>query len=212
MEIEIIDPYNDTWDDTWKEEFRNEKFRKQVEWELEGMAGADYNVVSPPTSLLQPFLLSRRFPLYSFPSSICPKEKKKEGGGGQANSKEKKKKVAFWGPAPAPISLLELGLLLGNPAKKGKVVVCCPKGYVRRGNVEIVCRRLVGGAAFVEELEDVVGWLVREILGTGDTEKSVEKGEGERDLGGKVGGERESEKRWEAKWNKAEETSDGALF
>jgi len=46
--------------------------------------------------------------------------------------------------------------------------------------VEIVCRRYVGGggaAAFVEELGDVVGWLVGEILGTGDTGNVVEKGE-----------------------------------
>ncbi|THV06299.1 hypothetical protein K435DRAFT_711486 [Dendrothele bispora CBS 962.96] len=37
----------------------------------------------------------------------------------------------------APISLLELGLL----AKSGKMVVCCPEGFYRRGNVQIVCKR-----------------------------------------------------------------------
>jgi hypothetical protein len=35
----------------------------------------------------------------------------------------------------APITLLELGL----HAASGKVVVCCPDGYWRRGNVQIVC-------------------------------------------------------------------------
>jgi hypothetical protein len=37
----------------------------------------------------------------------------------------------------SPISLLELGLY----AKTGKVVVCCPDGFWRKGNVEMVCDR-----------------------------------------------------------------------
>lgn len=37
----------------------------------------------------------------------------------------------------APISLLELGLHAGS----GKLVVCCPEGFWRKGNVEIVCAR-----------------------------------------------------------------------
>lgn len=37
----------------------------------------------------------------------------------------------------APITLLELGLF----ATSGKVIVCCPPGYWRRGNVEVVCSR-----------------------------------------------------------------------
>jgi hypothetical protein len=37
----------------------------------------------------------------------------------------------------APVTLLELGLF----AKSGRLVVCCPPGYWRRGNVEIVCMR-----------------------------------------------------------------------
>ena len=37
----------------------------------------------------------------------------------------------------SPISLLELGLF----AQSGKLVVCCPEGFWRRGNVQIVCRR-----------------------------------------------------------------------
>lgn len=35
----------------------------------------------------------------------------------------------------APITLLELGL----HAKDGKLVVCCPDGFWRKGNVQIVC-------------------------------------------------------------------------
>lgn len=37
----------------------------------------------------------------------------------------------------SPISLLELGL----HARSGKLKVCCPEGFWRQGNVEVVCRR-----------------------------------------------------------------------
>lgn len=37
----------------------------------------------------------------------------------------------------SPISLLELGLF----ADSGKLIVVCPKGFWRKGNVDIVCRR-----------------------------------------------------------------------
>lgn len=37
----------------------------------------------------------------------------------------------------APITLLELGLF----ARSGKVIVCCPDGFWRKGNVDIVCTR-----------------------------------------------------------------------
>lgn len=37
----------------------------------------------------------------------------------------------------APISLLELGLC----ARSGKLRVCCPTDYWRRGNVEVVCKK-----------------------------------------------------------------------
>jgi hypothetical protein len=36
----------------------------------------------------------------------------------------------------SPISLLELGL----HAKSGKLIVCCPEGFYRKGNVDIVCQ------------------------------------------------------------------------
>ena len=37
----------------------------------------------------------------------------------------------------SPISLLELGL----HADSGRMIVCCPDGFWRKGNVEIVCAR-----------------------------------------------------------------------
>jgi len=42
----------------------------------------------------------------------------------------------------SPITLLELGLLAGMDGTIAPdVLVCCPPGYWRRGNVEIVCNR-----------------------------------------------------------------------
>lgn len=35
----------------------------------------------------------------------------------------------------SPISLLELGLF----ARSGKLVVCCPEGFWRKGNVDVMC-------------------------------------------------------------------------
>jgi len=37
----------------------------------------------------------------------------------------------------SPITLLELGLY----AQSDKIIVCCPKGFWRKGNVDIVCSR-----------------------------------------------------------------------
>ena len=37
----------------------------------------------------------------------------------------------------SPISLLELGLF----AKSGKLIVYCPEGFWRKGNVDVVCKR-----------------------------------------------------------------------
>ena len=37
----------------------------------------------------------------------------------------------------SPITLLELGL----HAEKGNLIVCCPDGFYRKGNVEIICHR-----------------------------------------------------------------------
>jgi hypothetical protein len=50
----------------------------------------------------------------------------------------------------APITLLELGLF----ARTGKGVVCCPEGFWRRGNVEIVCRRY--GVRTVETVDGLI--------------------------------------------------------
>lgn len=50
----------------------------------------------------------------------------------------------------SPISLLELGL----HAMQDNVLVCCPEGFWRKGNVEIVCERY--DVPFYESLEDLI--------------------------------------------------------
>jgi Nucleoside 2-deoxyribosyltransferase like len=59
--------------------------------------------------------------------------------------------VMYLDPATkSPVSLLELGL----HARGGKLVVCCPDGFWRKGNVDVVCERY--GIARVESLPDLV--------------------------------------------------------
>jgi hypothetical protein len=50
----------------------------------------------------------------------------------------------------SPISLLELGLF----GRTGKLIVCCPDGFWRKGNVDIVCARYA--ITQVETLEALV--------------------------------------------------------
>ena len=58
----------------------------------------------------------------------------------------------YFAPATkAPITLLELGLF----ARSGKLLVCCPNGYWRKGNVEIVCARY--RIPLMANLEELIG-------------------------------------------------------
>lgn len=62
--------------------------------------------------------------------------------------------IFYFAPgSQSPITLMELGLYAGS----GKVVVCCPKGFWRRGNIQIVCRR------FNIPLVETLSGLEREI-------------------------------------------------
>jgi len=49
----------------------------------------------------------------------------------------------------SPISLLECGMYL----RTGKLIVCCPQGFWRKGNVDIVCRRY--GVSQVDTLSEL---------------------------------------------------------
>jgi hypothetical protein len=60
----------------------------------------------------------------------------------------------------APVTMVELGL----HARSGKAVVCCPDGFWRKGNVDIVCARY--GVEQVNDL-DALAAAVRRRLGEG---------------------------------------------
>lgn len=66
--------------------------------------------------------------------------------------------VYFAPTSKAPITLMELGSLIGRE----NVVVCCPKGYWRRGNVEIFCSR--NGWKLYEDFEEAI-LMLRLLLG-----------------------------------------------
>lgn len=57
----------------------------------------------------------------------------------------------------SPISLLELGLF----ATSGKLIVCCPDGFWRKGNVDIVCQRY--GVEQVASLEELINEIKKRL-------------------------------------------------
>lgn len=54
----------------------------------------------------------------------------------------------------SPISLLELGMVLSQHRRGQHVIVCCPPGYFRKGNVDIVCER--AKVRVIEDFDDAV--------------------------------------------------------
>ncbi|MDX2174018.1 MAG: nucleoside 2-deoxyribosyltransferase domain-containing protein [Bacteroidota bacterium] len=58
--------------------------------------------------------------------------------------------VFYFSPqTKSPVSMLELGLF----AKSGKLVVCCPEGFWRKGNIDIVCKKYdIQQANTIEEI------------------------------------------------------------
>jgi hypothetical protein len=59
--------------------------------------------------------------------------------------------VFYFAPeTKSPVSMLELGLF----AHTGKVVVCCPEGFWRKGNIDIVCERY--NIEQVNNLEEII--------------------------------------------------------
>jgi hypothetical protein len=91
----ILDPRRDEWDERFAE---GERFRAQVEWELDGLDAAD--IVA-----------------YHF----APGTK-------------------------APITLFELGL----HARSHKPIVCCPEGFWRKPNIDVICQRYA-----IEQVDDL---------------------------------------------------------
>lgn len=59
--------------------------------------------------------------------------------------------VFYFAPGTqSPVTMLELGLF----ARTGKVVVCCPEGFWRKGNVDIVCEKYK--IEQVNEIEELI--------------------------------------------------------
>ena len=63
----------------------------------------------------------------------------------------------------APVTLLELGLA----ARTGKAVVCCPDGYWRKGNVDVVCEH--HGIRRVSNIGELADEIRRYCATTGET-------------------------------------------
>jgi hypothetical protein len=59
----------------------------------------------------------------------------------------------------SPISLLELGILTAYP---DKVLVCCPEGFWRKGNVDIVCERF--NIETVETKEEFLQYIIDQFI------------------------------------------------
>jgi len=110
-DITILNPRRDDWDSTWEQKITNDKFREQVEWELEAMDKANLIV------------------------------------------------MYFDIKTQSPITLLELGL----HAKDKKLVVCCPEGFWRKGNVDIVCKRY--GIPQVNNIEELISYVKDRLIG-----------------------------------------------
>jgi hypothetical protein len=69
----------------------------------------------------------------------------------------------------SPITLLELGLA----AKSGKLIVCCPDGFWRKGNVEVTSNRY--GFALVQTLEELHQAIMERLHGADPSVSMVTK-------------------------------------
>lgn len=97
----LLNPRRDDWDSSWEQKITNDKFREQVEWELNAMQEADLVV------------------FYFAPNTV------------------------------SPITLMELGFMNDR-----NIVVCCPEGFSRKGNVDIFCKH--NGIMMVDNLDDLI--------------------------------------------------------
>lgn len=74
--------------------------------------------------------------------------------------------VYFDKDSSSPITLLELGLISQN--REQDVVVVCPQGFYRKGNVDIVCDRY--GLYQADSLEQAVNYIKTQEWGSRDEE------------------------------------------
>jgi hypothetical protein len=76
--------------------------------------------------------------------------------------------VFYFDPkSKSPITLMELGLACEarsnalNHGKPGSIIVCCPEGFWRKGNVDIVCERY--GIKQADNLDQLISILKSKI-------------------------------------------------
>jgi hypothetical protein len=73
--------------------------------------------------------------------------------------------VMYFDPSTmSPISLLELGLhaeATSSAFIRSKLIVCCPEGFWRKGNVDIVCERY--GIRQVDNVEALINAVRKEL-------------------------------------------------
>lgn len=63
--------------------------------------------------------------------------------------------ATYFDPATkAPVTLLELGLF----ARDSRNVVCCPEGFWKRGNVQVVCKRY--GIPCLDNLDELANTII----------------------------------------------------
>jgi len=64
--------------------------------------------------------------------------------------------VFYFSPtSKSPITMLELGLMIER--KPLRILVCCPEGFYRKGNIDIVCSRY--GIPMVNSLDELISEL-----------------------------------------------------
>jgi len=72
--------------------------------------------------------------------------------------------VFYFDPSgPAPITLMELGISAARQglAAVAHLIVCCPEGYFRKGNVDILCQRY--DISQVPDLESLIAQLKEDL-------------------------------------------------
>ena len=107
--LTILNPRRDDWNSDWKQSIAHNKFKEQVDWELDGIKNADTVI------------------FYFDPNT------------------------------KSPITLMELGMVAGMANPDQNVIVCCPEGFWRKGNVDILCSRMKNvNLIVVKDLETLI--------------------------------------------------------
>jgi hypothetical protein len=110
--IIILNPRRDSWDPSWKNVASNKKFRQQVEWELDALDASD--------AILMYFDPKTKSPISLLETGLYAKDR---------------------GYVPAQWEDYEDGMTVRRMDPYSVLHVVCPRGFWRKGNVDIVCER-----------------------------------------------------------------------